>query len=392
MINLLPAVLIGGPSYAGKSALFYNLTRALSKRQISHHALRAYSTNGDTWSQDDEQEAVRLLRIHDTWNDEFIGRFRRDLSQRLLPLLIDIDTHHPTLQTCILQQCTHTVLLLHEQDQANTTAWLQLSERYALLPLAHIYSSFEGKMSIITAKEPIITGTLMQSDSTSIAQEALFDCLVERIAELFSAYSHEELAHMQLSEAPTSLVLQLSTLLQTVAPGSTDWEPPMLGALLDYIPACTPLSVYGQAPQWLYSALAAHTGSETFYLFDPHALLGEMHAGWVAPPELLLNSSTSSEVHITYTHRDDCRWLTMKIMYIQLDYLQATSLVFPPIPPHQGLILAGNIPTWLLTALVRLYIRTDVPWIAYHQAQQNRAIVIFSRIKCYRVGDSIPPS
>ncbi len=48
MINLLPAVLIGGPSHAGKSVLFYNLTRALRKRQIPHHALRVYPTSSDT--------------------------------------------------------------------------------------------------------------------------------------------------------------------------------------------------------------------------------------------------------------------------------------------------------------------------------------------------------
>jgi CRISPR-associated protein Csx3 len=389
MINLLPAVLIGGPSHAAKSALFYNLTRALRKREISHHALRAYPADGDIWSQqEDEQEAVRLLRINDTWNDEFVGHIRQDLAQRLLPLLVDIDTHLPALQTCILQQCTHAVLLLHEQDQANTTSWFQLSERYALLPLAHLYSSFEEKMSTITAQEPIITGTFVRSEYTSLAQEPLFDCLVERIAELFSTYSHEELVHMHLCEAPTPLVLQLPTLLHTIAPNTTNWEPRMLKALFEYIPVCTPLSVYGQGPQWLYGALAAYTGGEDFYQFDPHLLPGEANARWVAPPPLLLGHSTRPEVHTTYTKGDDSGQLTLKITLPPLDYLQATALPFPPVPPHLGLILAGNMPTWLLTALVRLYMHTDVPWIACYQAQC--AIVIFSRTPRYRVGDTIP--
>jgi len=388
MINLLPAVLIGGPSHADKSALFYNLTRALRKRQISHHALRAYPTDGDTWSQENEQEAVRLLRINDTWNDELVGRIHQELAQRLLPLLVDIDTHHPALQTCILQQCTHTVLLLHEQDQADTTSWFQLSEHYALLPLAHLYSSFEDKMSTITAQEPIITGTFVRSEYSSLAQGPLFDCLVERIAELFSTYSHEELVHMHLYEAPTALVLQLPTLLHTIAPNSTSWEPSLLNALFEYIPACTPLSVYGQGPQWLYGALAAYTGKEDFYQFDPHLLSGEANAGWIAPPPLLLCPSTRPEVCTTYIRGDDCGQLTVKITHPPLDYLQANSLPFPPVPAHLGLILSGTMPIWLLTALVRLYMHTDVPWIACHQAQCT--IVIFSRTIRYSVGDVLP--
>ncbi len=127
-------------------------------------------------------------------------------------------------------------------------------------------------MSSITAQEPLITGMFACLEHTSLAQEPLFDCLVERITMLFSAYSREELRYMHLRQAPTALALQLSTLLHTIAPGSVTWEPSMLNALFAYIPACTPLSVYGQGPRWLYCALAAYAGQEAFYQFDPHVL------------------------------------------------------------------------------------------------------------------------
>src|SRR5436305_1318113 len=41
MVNLLPAILVGGPPHAGKSVLFYRLTQALRARGLDHHAIRA---------------------------------------------------------------------------------------------------------------------------------------------------------------------------------------------------------------------------------------------------------------------------------------------------------------------------------------------------------------
>jgi len=41
MVNLLPAILIGGPLHAGKSVLTYSISQALRKRNVDH----CFSTN-----------------------------------------------------------------------------------------------------------------------------------------------------------------------------------------------------------------------------------------------------------------------------------------------------------------------------------------------------------
>jgi CRISPR-associated protein Csx3 len=58
MVNLLPAVLIGGPPHAGKSVLFYSLTQALRERNIRHHAIRACPDGEGNWSQESDQHLV----------------------------------------------------------------------------------------------------------------------------------------------------------------------------------------------------------------------------------------------------------------------------------------------------------------------------------------------
>lgn len=388
MINLLPAVLIGGPSHVDKSKLFYSLTNALHERHISHHALRVHPSGEKTHLPVNTQANVRLLPINGAWNDGLIECLSQDLSHRLLPLLVDIGTEYEHLQACILQQCTHLILLFHKHDQASKTSWLQLSERYGLLPLAHVSSSLESCISTITAQEPTIAGTFMSLEYDSLAHDPLFDCLVERIASLFSAYSYEELVHLHLHQAPGELSLHLSTLLHTIAPSVESWEPHMLRALFEYIPSHISLSVYGQGPQWLYAALAAYNDADDFYQFSPYLLPGGISSGWVASPPLLLSTATRPEVHIAYTQGDESGRLTVKIVDAPLDYLQATPpLPFPPVPSHLGLILIGSMPTWLLTALVRLYLRAGVIWIACQQAQQ--CVVIFSQTTRHFVGEII---
>jgi CRISPR-associated protein (Cas_csx3) len=77
------------------------------------------------------------------------------------------------------------------------------------------------------------------------------------------------------------------------------------------------------------------------------------------------------------------------------------------VPTHQGLILDGSMPSWLLTALVRLYIDRDaasetdkqtddgghtgerLPWIACYQPSLRGAVIVFSRTSEYPVSTCV---
>jgi len=50
MVNLLPAILIGGPPHAGKSVLTYSISQALRKRNVDH-CFSAHLNRSGTHSQ-----------------------------------------------------------------------------------------------------------------------------------------------------------------------------------------------------------------------------------------------------------------------------------------------------------------------------------------------------
>ena len=352
------------------------------------------------------KKLVQVIRVKGAWTDTFVDQMCQDLSHRLLPMLVDLGGCPSERDKRMLQQCTHSILLLREDDQASKSFWLKLTESCGLLPLARLTSELSGPL-LLLATEPVITGTLTGLERGSLVSGELFAALVERISALFTSYSQEDLERIYLSYAPADLVVSLPPLLQSIAPGANRWDPAMLPALLEYIPPATPLSVYGQGPHWLYGALAAHTWPQPFYQFDPRFPRREASPGWLAPPTLSMSTQSDADVTARLAASEGCTVLSINIVKKHLDYLQATGLPFPPVPAHQGLILDGSMPSWLLTALVRLYIDRDadsemdkqtddgghtgerLPWIACYQPSLRGAVIVFSRTSEYPVGTCV---
>jgi CRISPR-associated protein Csx3 len=381
MVNLLPAILVGGPPHAGKSVLTYSLTQALRKRNIDHYVIRACPDGEGDWSQEIDQRAVSRIRVKGDWTPDFVKNICRDLERRHLPLLVDIGGRPEQWQTAILRHCTHSLLLLHADNENTANFWRQLVATNGLLPLAQLYSALDG-LSTITSKTPIITGTLVGLNRNALADGPLFDLLVERIIALFTSYSSEELRSGHLDSAPGEVV-DLDTFIKAWAPESKRWEPEMLLPLLDKVPRDTPLAVYGRGTNWLYAALAAYTNVEPFYQFDSRL-------GWVTPLPIQFGMSTFSEVEIVPPDHEHLPVLFVRPANDHIDYEQVKALSFPPVSTEKGLILSGKLPLWLVTALVRLYDGAGVSWIACHYPQLEGAIVVVSHSEAHAVGDIIP--
>lgn len=387
MVNLLPALLIGGPPNAGKSVLFYSLTKTLHERGVRHHAIRACPDGEGNWYQEIHREldpeTIRLLRIKKAWSESFVEGICRDLERRHLPLLVDMGGRPQDWQMCILQACTHSLLLLRSDEPESADFWRALVKRASLLPLAEVSSERDGT-STITSETPILQGTLTGLERGIPAQGALFDALVERIAVLFTSYSLEELEQAKLALAPTEFTVNLDPLLRKLDPQAKEWKPAMLSRLPKELPGHTSLAVYGIGPGWLYGALAASAGQQPFYQFDPRI-------GWLAPPLLKIGTQSSSEeIVIQVREYRDALVLSIHITNDYLDHLQAEQLTFPPVPSERGVILDGKMPLWLLTALVRLYSEAGVEWIACHQPTLKGAVVVTSRVKAHVPGELIP--
>jgi len=381
MINLLPAVLIGGPPHAGKSVLTYSLTQALRKRRIAHFVIRACPDGEGDWSQEIDQSMVSRVRIPGKWTPEFVQHICKTLERRHFPLLVDIGGRPQEWQTAILHHCTHSLLLLHQQDEATADFWRTLVMAHGLLPVADLYSSLEGP-GMIDAEMPVIKGTISGLQRNTLAQGPLFDLLVDRISALFTSFSAEELRKGHLDAAPARVV-DLDAYLQAQTIETQRWEPEMLAPFLATLPQNTALAIYGRAANWLYGALALQTGKGLFYQFDSRL-------GWVSPPPLKSGTLISDEVERTVEAYEHFTLLSVHPRNDHLEYESASALQFPPVPVDRGVILSGKLPFWLVTAIVRLYHTMGIPWIACYYPPMKGAIIVASQDPLYAPGQYIP--
>lgn len=381
MVNLLPAILIGGPPHAGKSVLTYNLTQALRKRNVDHYVIRACPDGEGDWSQEIDQRMVSRIRLKGNWTLEFVKNICRDIERRHFPLLVDVGGCPEEWQMSILSHCTHSLLLLHQQSEHTTTFWHQLVERHGLLSLAKLYSELEGT-STITAEVPVIKGTLTELHRNTLIHGELFDILVERIVALFTSYSPEELSREHIESAPGECV-DLDAFVQLWKPQSKRWDPEMLARLLAKVPQNIPLAVYGRGTNWLYATVALHTHVQPFYQFDSRL-------GWVSPLPVQFGSARIPEISIRPDKGEDFTILNVHPINDHIDYEQVKDAEFPLISSERGLVLSGKLPLWLVTALVRLYNEASLPWIACYHPPSKGAVVVISHINRYAIGDIIP--
>jgi len=391
MVNLLPAVLVGGPPHAGKSVLFYSLTKTLHERGIAHHAIRACPDGEGNWFQEiyeaiGKNEIRHIYFTEKQWTDAFVNGICSDLERRHLPFLVDMGGRPQDEQRRIFLHCTHSILLSKPEEEENAHLWRRLIAESGLSQLAVLRSELDGTPALVSGS-PIIQGTITGLQRGSLASGPVFDALVERIAALFSTYGPGELEQTKLTMAPAQPV-NLDPLLHSFDPQAREWKREMLPRLARELPTDQSLAVYGKGPGWLYGTLAAQVGQQPFYQFDPRI-------GWLSPPTLQV-STQAPPAGITHKPRkhepDDAMILTVHIANDYLDYLQADNLPFPPIALEGGLIIDGKIPHWLLTALVRLYQNAGAAWIACHQPQLHGAVVVMSRVAAHAIGDLVPVS
>ena len=385
--NSLPAILIGGPPNAGKSVLTHNLTQALRRLGVPHYVFRANPDIEGDWFLQGNVNTVRQIQLkvwdYRHWSDIFRAFVCRDLSQRFLPLIVDLGGLPREADTCIFQVCTHSILLLKDEDENATRTWRRYTAMNGLLPLAEIRSQLSGN-SILTAEKPIITGTITGLERGTEIHEPLFDALVERVSQLFSSYTSAELEKRHLDMAPIESVIHLQHKLQALEPDTNRWTSELLRQLLIELPTQSAMAVYGRGPNWVYSTLALHAQTQPFYQFDARL-------GWVVPP-VLQAGVAEQQLVIAVTEQSDNEYYSILVHPIHnyLDYSEAEQLVLPEPPPQRGVIINGKLPLWLFTALARFYAQRNVPWIAVNDAHNNRPIVIYSQIATRTIGEILP--
>lgn len=382
-----PAVLIGGPPHSGKSVLVYSLSRALRQAGVPHYALRACPDGEGDWSNQAEQALVRTIRIKGKLNESYITRIAHYLKNRHLPLLVDVGGRPTEAQQALFGLCTHAILLVAANDPVayarEMAAWQEMLRQQRVMPLAYLRSLLPGEDRLDEIGPPL-TGAIANLQRGETAVGPVITALVNRLAALF-AYSETDLARLHLGRAPVELALDLPALARTLGAADGIWQPEMLPALLDYLPAQTPLALYGPVPNWIVAALGLLAYPAPVWLYDARL-------GWVQPPALSVanaNSPAQPGWSAVLHQQDNFLSLEMATHSQELDIDEPEGLPLPAILAGQGLVLSGKIPHWLITAVARQF-APRAAWVAVYQPQLTGAVVVGSRETAVAVGQIIP--
>ncbi|MEA3308545.1 MAG: CRISPR-associated protein Csx3 [Chloroflexota bacterium] len=375
-----PAILIGGPPHSGKSVLTYSLTHALRQRGIQHYVIRAAPDGEGDWSNEIDQKLVRELRYKGDFTAAFTDFVCQSLRNRHLPLLVDMGGRPTPAQERIFDYCTHAILLTPEGT--SRAYWRELSARHALPRLADLTSALQDK-DIIIKSTPVLEGVLTGLERRHTASGPVFEALVEKVVLLFD-YEPRALFRIHERLCKAELVIDLLRLARTFdvprVGQKPQWKPHHLSAILNYLPAATPLGLYGRGTNWIYTAVSLLTLPAPFSQFDPRL-------GWVQAQTLPFGESSTQPLQIRQHPLEDGVYLDCRILQTYLSYDQLPQLLVPTLPSNRGVILGGRLPYWLYTSLVRTY--QNHPWIAVYQPQLQGAIVVYSNTSAYTLGDCL---
>ena len=352
-MNLLPAILIGGPPHSGKSVLAYSLTQHLRMRNVPHYLLRAAPDGEGDWSQQIARTALQTIRFKGEWTSHWVQVTCRDIAVRTLPLLVDVGGQPTAEQEVVFDQCTATILLT-PNDQARNH-WRTLTERHGLTILADLRSVPAGQTAIEVVNG-VATGQFANIQRGTLLQGDGFEQLADQVAGLFS-FLKDEIKRMHYSRAPTDAqLIDFDDLAQARYPHDEAhrFQRSDLESILDENVVDEPIAAYGRIPSWLACALGAYRN--LVWQFDARM-------GWIQPPLLRSNqpgdTSTNTglpvEVRANLASPDVTTVRVRLLADGYLDYSNAHQLKLPFIEPKMHVLVDGKMPLWLFAAIGQTY-------------------------------------
>jgi CRISPR-associated protein Csx3 len=369
-MNLLPAILIGGPPHTGKSTLAYHLSLNLRQKGIAHYLLRAAHDGEGDWAYEVPPGLLQEIRFKGAWTKRWVEVTCRDVARRTLPLLVDVGGKPTPEQEIIFDQCTHAILLT--KDSARHERWLALAHAHNLDVIADLHSKLHGTDSLLqNASDGPLTGVLAALDREYAPQSAVFTALLSRVANLLG-FPRDQLYRKHLALAPFAIDhVQLvnldewaSRLHPTARPAHfvmADLEP-----ILAAIRPERPVALYGRAPIWLATRIALERNLS--WQFD-------VRLGWIQPLHLTVcapgETAWQTNTVATFALASDGfqTLLSVKFPESYIDYDDAAQLRLPYIAPAQHVVIDGKLPLWLATSLTMAY-RTCAG-VEVRQAQQT---------------------
>jgi CRISPR-associated protein Csx3 len=353
-MNLLPAILIGGPPHSGKTVLSYSLSQFLRERKLTHYLMRAAPDGEGNWSQEIPDKFLNDIRFKGQWTPRWTQVVCRDVAARTLPLLVDIGGKPTDEQLSIFDQCTGAVLIT--PNDGARQAWRRMIQSRGLPIIADLHSELAGDDRLDAASDGAIMGTLagLQRGDGVRAKGPAFDALAECIAALFT-FPDDRVRRANLAAAPVDVTLvDFGELAQRMYPSDPKhrFVAENIEAILAASPSDEPIAAYGVIPSWLAASLGARRSLA--WQFD-------VRLGWVRTPRLAPVASLGAA--------NDNDWLSFDISPLPdgwtrlsvgkreyyLDHAAIDGLRVPAFDAAARVQIHGPLPLWLFAAFGHAY-------------------------------------
>ena len=373
MNPILPAVLIGGPPHSGKSVLAYRLSRALRQAGVAHYLLRAAPDGeGDWFLHNHDRATVRAIRqTHKRpFSPRFVSQTVAAITERAVPLLVDVGGRPQGEQFRIWRACTHAVLLY--RTPSDLEEWLPRLEAHDLAVVAVLRSAL-NEPERIESLMPVLRGTIGGLDRGNPRLGAVFGALLERLRGILH-YDEATLMHLHLRRAPFAPLTEdelAQGLLGWHAPGVPHWEPetalPPLAEFLARRGVEGGIALYGRGPLWLAAAVAVAAMPHPLALFD-------IRYGWLPLPEIGTRPSPRLQ-----WHWEPCGEGIRLRASLTEALLTPNDLWLPAdLPSAPLVILDGRLPRWAAGALARGLYARGATRLAVRDLHDGGAVVITS--------------
>ena len=360
MMNLLPAVLVGGPPNSGKSVLAYHLAQALYAQRVPCYLYRAAPDGEGNWFAQSNPALARMLRLEarGPWTERWVQLSCQHLADRRMPLIVDIGGRPRPDQLAMFDQCTHAVVISRDEEARHT--WLALARQHNLRLIADLHSDLHGEPHIETtppeAGRPL-RATITGLDRTAPVLDAVFAAVVARVAKVVNLPG-DTLRRVHMAAAPFDLdelpLVDFDVISQALHPTDPHhhFVPEDIPGVLAQIPTGVPIAVYGRVNVAMLAAVAQ--ARDIAWQFD-------VRLGWVQPPVIRLATDTNAEQHnaaiqLTRVALATGRYrLDVERLRPPLELHDTVGLVVPAVERGSRVLLNKPFPLWLLTALVKAY-------------------------------------
>lgn len=388
----LPAILLAGPPHCGKSVLGYQLTQSLGSADLDCYLLRAVPDGEGNWFFVDNRVAVYRLRnqLKHGYTDKFIDHMSKAISDRMVPLLVDIGGQPRDQQWQIPNACTHSILLYQtKKELMEWREYLANGDR-SLIPLAEL-QSVQNQAEVVSQVEPILRGTIggLERNPASRRTGATFAALQEKVADVIKM--DKKVLENLRRKAARGCYISEQALAQQIGICQPDqsiiWHPEDLRQVISLIPKNSIVSIDGRGPVWLAAALAVGVLPGRTCLFD-------IRYGWVKVPEVEIQAP--GNLRVEYREYADYTWLEVSIP--DGIYEQQDRVIIPPFERTKpGVVISGRLPRWVYAALA-VDLSTRYEWVAVRNLTQRNLTIISSRSDLHRIGETMedpddpPPS